>query len=75
MNSSYCIKSALSPCGNFILSGSADGFGYIWMLDGVPGEKRTPLLKLEGHSPEYEVTAVAWCPADRNKVSSSSYKK
>ena len=60
----YFVKSCVSPCGSYLLSGSSDSCAYIWLTD-QPGE---PIAKLTGHYDE--VTAVDWCPVDDEKVSS-----
>ncbi|XP_076046240.1 WD40 domain-containing protein denticleless [Oratosquilla oratoria] len=62
INSTYFVKSCLSPCGSFLLSGSSDSCAYIWLTDS-PGK---PVAKFTGHS--WEVTAVAWCPVDVEKL-------
>lgn len=61
----YFIKSCLSPCGSYLLSGSSDNFAYIWLTDS-PGQ---PVAKLSGHFSE--ITAVDWCPIDNEKVGSA----
>lgn len=62
MNSTYFVKSCISPCGSYLLSGSSDHSAYIWLTD-HPGK---PVAKLTGHFAE--VTSVAWCPIDDEKV-------
>lgn len=52
-NSTFYIKSSLSPDGQYLLSGSSDEKAYIWNI-GNP----QPLLALVGHT--VEVTCVAW---------------
>ncbi|KAG0493010.1 hypothetical protein HPP92_006408 [Vanilla planifolia] len=63
---SFYVKSAISPDGTHILSGSGDGNAYIWRVN-KPGS--VP-FSLGGH--EKEVTAVAWCPSEAGKLASSS---
>ncbi|XP_068215363.1 protein lethal(2)denticleless-like [Palaemon carinicauda] len=62
VNSTYFVKSCLSPCGSYLLSGSSDNNAYIWLTD-KPGE---PVAKLTGHFAE--VTSVGWCPVDDEKI-------
>ncbi|CAI9550575.1 unnamed protein product, partial [Staurois parvus] len=62
LNSTFYIKSSLSPDGQFLLSGSSDHNAYIWKVS-------TPLaspIMLQGHS--QEVTSVTWCPSDFTKI-------
>ncbi|XP_073846875.1 WD40 domain-containing protein denticleless [Musca autumnalis] len=54
LNSTFYIKSCLSPDGRYLLSGSSDEKAYVWNLD-YPDE---PLVGLSGHT--VEVTCVAW---------------
>ncbi|XP_037945261.1 protein lethal(2)denticleless [Teleopsis dalmanni] len=53
-NSTFYIKSCLSPDGRYLLSGSSDEKAYIWNLE-IPEQ---PLVALSGHT--VEVTCVAW---------------
>lgn len=52
-NSTFYIKSNLSPDGQYLLSGSSDEKAYIWNVS-----NSNPLLTLVGHT--VEVTCVAW---------------
>uniref|UniRef100_A0A4W3IGX8 Uncharacterized protein n=1 Tax=Callorhinchus milii TaxID=7868 RepID=A0A4W3IGX8_CALMI len=62
-NSTFYVKSSLSPDGQFLLSGSSDNNAYIWKVS----NPRQPPTVLQGHS--QEVTSVTWCPSDFTKVS------
>ena len=64
VNLTYFVKSCISPCGSYLLSGSSDNAAYIWLTD-KPGN---PIAKLTGHFAE--VTSVGWCPVDDEKVKS-----
>lgn len=52
-NSTFFIKSCLSPDDQYLISGSSDEKAYIWNVDNP-----MPLLTLSGHT--REVTSVAW---------------
>lgn len=65
-NSSFYIRSSLSPDGQFLASGSSDGHAYIWKTSS-PSD---PPTMLQGHSEE--VTSVSWCPTDFTKIASCS---
>ncbi|XP_001361076.2 protein lethal(2)denticleless [Drosophila pseudoobscura] len=54
LNSTFYIKSCLSPDGKYLLSGSSDERAYIWNLE----HAEEPLVALSGHT--VEVTCVAW---------------
>lgn len=64
-NSTFYIKSSLSPDGQYLLSGSSDEKAYIWNVDNAQ-----PLVALVGHT--VEVTCVAWsCASDMRIVTCS----
>uniref|UniRef100_A0A672RYM9 Serine/threonine-protein phosphatase 2A 56 kDa regulatory subunit alpha isoform-like n=1 Tax=Sinocyclocheilus grahami TaxID=75366 RepID=A0A672RYM9_SINGR len=65
-NSSFYVKSSISPDDQFLASGSSDHHAYIWK---IPDPKQAPMM-LQGHS--QEVTSVAWCPSDFTKIASCS---
>ncbi|XP_042633402.1 denticleless protein homolog [Cyprinus carpio] len=65
-NSSFYVKSSVSPDDQFLASGSSDHHAYIWK---IPDPKQAPMM-LQGHS--QEVTSVAWCPTDFTKIASCS---
>lgn len=52
-NSTFYIKSCLSPDDQYLISGSSDEKAYVWNVDNP-----MPLLTLSGHT--REVTSVAW---------------
>lgn len=53
-NSTFYVKSSLSPDSQYIVSGSGDNNAYIWNIN-----SSQPLVRLEGH--QAEVTCVDWC--------------
>nr|XP_061842707.1 denticleless protein homolog [Nerophis lumbriciformis] len=65
-NSSFYIKSTISPDDQFLASGSSDNNTYIWKIS---DPTYAPMM-LQGHSEE--VTSVAWCPTDFTKIASCS---
>ncbi|XP_028253262.1 denticleless protein homolog isoform X2 [Parambassis ranga] len=65
-NSSFYVKSTISPDDQFLASGSSDNQTYIWKIS----DPRQPPITLQGHSEE--VTSVAWCPTDFTKIASCS---
>ncbi|XP_034435587.1 denticleless protein homolog [Hippoglossus hippoglossus] len=65
-NSSFYIKSTISPDDQFLASGSSDNHTYIWKIS----EPQHPPMTLQGHSEE--VTSVVWCPTDFTKIASCS---
>ncbi|KAL4630562.1 hypothetical protein GN956_G15886 [Arapaima gigas] len=66
LNSSFYVKSSVSPDNQFLASGSSDHHSYIWKIS---DPKSAPVM-LQGHSDE--VTSVAWCPTDFSKIASCS---
>nr|XP_033794203.1 denticleless protein homolog [Geotrypetes seraphini] len=65
-NSTFYVKSSVSPDGQFLLSGSSDHSAYIWKVS----ESQLPPVLLMGHS--QEVTSVTWCPTDFTKIATCS---
>ncbi|XP_027139622.1 denticleless protein homolog [Larimichthys crocea] len=65
-NSSFYVKSTISPDDQFLASGSSDNHTYIWKIS----DPQRPPMTLQGHSEE--VTSVAWCPTDFTKIASCS---
>ncbi|KAG5277290.1 hypothetical protein AALO_G00115830 [Alosa alosa] len=65
-NSSFYVKSSVSPDNQFLASGSSDHNAYIWKIS----EPNQAPMMLQGHS--QEVTSVAWCPTDFTKIVSCS---
>ncbi|XP_075893705.1 denticleless protein homolog [Nelusetta ayraudi] len=65
-NSSFYIKSTVSPDDQFLASGSSDHQTHIWKIS----DPAYPPMTLQGHSEE--VTSVAWCPTDFTKIASCS---
>ncbi|KAK9531405.1 hypothetical protein VZT92_010832 [Zoarces viviparus] len=65
-NSSYYVKSTISPDDQFLASGSSDNNAYVWKIS----DPKQPPMMLQGHSEE--VTSVAWCPTDFTKIASCS---
>ncbi|XP_041106528.1 denticleless protein homolog [Polyodon spathula] len=66
LNSSFYIKSSVSPDDQFLASGSSDHNAYIWKIS----DPKSPPMMLQGHC--QEVTSVAWCPTDFTKIASCS---
>jgi denticleless len=62
-NSTFYVKSALSPNNTYLLSGSSDNDAYIWRVN----DSQAAPMVLKGHVGE--ITSVAWCPVDLGKVS------
>ncbi|KAJ7341104.1 hypothetical protein JRQ81_004840 [Phrynocephalus forsythii] len=65
-NSSFYVKSSVSPDDQFLISGSSDQNAYIWKVS----RPQLPPIILQGHL--QEVTSVAWCPSDFTKISTCS---
>lgn len=69
-NNSNFIKSSLSPCGSYILTGSSDSNAYIYSTDVNSHlksvRKHMPVIVLKGHTGE--VTTVDWNPFDPNQI-------
>ncbi|XP_041831182.1 denticleless protein homolog isoform X2 [Melanotaenia boesemani] len=65
-NSSFYVKSTISPDDQFLASGSSDNHTYIWKVS----DPQHPPMMLQGHSEE--VTSVLWCPTDFTKIASCS---
>ncbi|XP_068964860.1 denticleless protein homolog isoform X2 [Petaurus breviceps papuanus] len=65
-NSTFYVKSSISPDDQFLISGSSDESAYIWKIS----EPWCPPTLLLGHS--QEVTSVSWCPADFTKIATCS---
>ncbi|XP_066533529.1 denticleless protein homolog [Hoplias malabaricus] len=65
-NSSFYVKSSVSPDDQFLASGSSDFHAYIWKIS---DPAQAPVL-LEGHC--QEVTSVTWCPTDFTKIATCS---
>ncbi|CAL8315451.1 unnamed protein product [Lota lota] len=66
LNSSFYVKSTISPDDQFLASGSSDHHTHIWKLS---DPKRPPML-LQGHS--QEVTSITWSPTDFTKIATCS---
>ncbi|NXV44378.1 DTL protein, partial [Uria aalge] len=65
-NSTFYVKSSISPDDQFLVSGSSDCNAYIWKVS----EPSLPPRILVGHS--QEVTSIAWCPSDFTKIATCS---
>lgn len=65
MNSTFYIKSSLSPDDQYLISGSSDEKAYIWNIN-----SSQPLLALNGHV--VEVTCVAWGKTNDLRIVSCS---
>ncbi|CAK1540828.1 unnamed protein product [Leptosia nina] len=60
-NSTFYIKTCLSPDSMYLVSGSSDKNAYIWNV-----KYSEPIVKLVGHWAE--VTCAAWCPKGDMKI-------
>lgn len=61
---SFYIRAKFSPCGQFVVSGSADTKAYIWDLSQSTVEGALhPIFELAGHRGG-EAAAVDWCKTD-----------
>ncbi|KXZ55310.1 hypothetical protein GPECTOR_3g444 [Gonium pectorale] len=61
----WYMRSAFSPCGDYVLCGSMDSGAHIWSAS---DPQRPPV-----HLPhDHEVTGVAWCGGDWGKVATCS---
>ncbi|XP_071694638.1 uncharacterized protein [Rutidosis leptorrhynchoides] len=63
---SFFVKSKLSPDASHILSGSSDGFAYVWQVN----KPQADPIKLKGHVGE--VTTVDWCPVEIGKIATAA---
>ncbi|CAG5118383.1 unnamed protein product [Candidula unifasciata] len=61
-NSTFYVKSAMSPDDQFLISGSSDEMAYIWQIN----KPAAAPIALDCHTAE--VTSVAWCPNDITKI-------
>ncbi|CAH2108714.1 unnamed protein product [Euphydryas editha] len=60
-NSTFYIKTGLSPDGAYLVSGSSDKNAYVWNV-----KYSQPVVRLCGH--RAEVTCAAWCPRGDAKI-------
>lgn len=60
-NTTFYIKSCLSPDDKYIISGSSDGKAYIWNV-----EQSQPIVALTGHT--VEVTCAAWSQMSDTRI-------
>ncbi|XP_074658641.1 denticleless protein homolog [Tubulanus polymorphus] len=65
-NSTFYVKSSLSPDDRFLLTGSSDYHAYIYEVD---KPKASPVM-LKGHSGE--VTSVCWSPSNNLRIATLS---
>lgn len=64
-NSSFYIKTSLSPDSKYLVSGSSDKNAYIWNV-----KYSQPVVRLVGHWAE--VTCAAWCQVGDTKIATCS---
>lgn len=65
---SFYIRARFSPCGGFVMSGSADSMAYIWDLTNRTDQGvLAPILRLEGHRGG-DASCVTWCGEEEFKV-------
>jgi len=62
VNSTFYVKTVLSPDDRYLLSGSSDGNAYIWEVS----RPRSAPRVLRGHV--NEVTGVDWCRRDVGRL-------
>ncbi|XP_047530051.1 protein lethal(2)denticleless [Vanessa atalanta] len=60
-NSTFYIKTGLSPDGAYLVSGSSDKNAYVWNV-----KYSQPVVRLSGH--RAEVTCAAWCQRGDTKI-------
>ncbi|KAK7103220.1 denticleless protein homolog [Littorina saxatilis] len=65
-NDTFYVRCAVSPDGNYLLSGSGKNTGVIWEVD---KPQKQPVF-LIGHT--QDVSAVDWCPTDLCKLATLS---
>ncbi|XP_064411202.1 denticleless protein homolog [Latimeria chalumnae] len=65
-NSTFYVKSSVSPDDQFLISGSSDSNAYIWKV----ADPWLPPTMLQGHC--QEVTSVDWCHSDFTKIATCS---
>ncbi|XP_050405041.1 denticleless protein homolog [Patella vulgata] len=65
-NTTFYIKTCMSPDDKFLVSGSSDDMAYIWQVD---KPCNSPVI-LKGHNAE--VTCVSWCRQDMTKIATVS---